>query len=99
MRTPITRPRKCSLAVRIRITAIEIMARLCANPTTIRHAIAAGMLCNCANTSSKAYHIAVAPIMRRATRMPPTRLSAMEPASEPTAKLADRYPSPVWLVP
>src|SRR6266404_1196615 len=56
MRTPITRPRKCALAVRIRMTAIEIMARLCENPASIRHAVAAGMVFICTNTRSVAYH-------------------------------------------
>jgi len=44
----------------------------------------------CTNARSVAYHIAVAPIISRATRMPPIRLRRTEPTSEPTAKLADR---------
>ena len=57
------------------------------------------MVCICANTSSVAYHRMVAEIISRATLMPPTRLKAIEPTNEPIAKLADRYPRPVWVVP
>ena len=99
MRTPITRPRKFSLAVRIRMTAIEIMARLCEKPATTRHAIAVGTVCICTKISKVAYQMIVAPIISRATRISRIRLSTIEPASEPIAKLADRYPSPVRLVP
>ena len=90
MRTPITRPRKCSLAVLIRITAIEIMVRLCAKPASIRQTTAADMVWTCANTSSAAYHMIVAAIINRATRMPPITLRRMDPTKEPMAKLADR---------
>jgi hypothetical protein len=90
MRTPITRPRKCTFALRIRITAIEIIDMLCAMPASIRQAIAAGTVLISANNSSIAYQVTDAPIKRRATRTPPARLSVTEPISEPTAKLAER---------
>ena len=72
------------------MTAIEIMARLCEKPASTRQTIAVGTVCICTNSSSVAYHSTVAAIISRATRMPPTRLSTIEPASEPIAKLADR---------
>ena len=90
MRTPITRPRRCALAERIRITAAEIIDMLCAMPASTRQAIATGMVLISTNTSSIAYQASVAPIKSLAMRKPPARLTVIEPISEPTAKLADR---------
>ena len=55
-----------------------------------RQAMAAGMVLSPTNTSNVAYQASVAPIRSRAMRWPLTRLSVIEPVSEPTAKLADR---------
>ena len=52
--------------------------------------MATGMVLISTKTSSIAYQASVAPIRRRAIRTPPTRLSVIEPVSEPTAKLAER---------
>jgi hypothetical protein len=63
---------------------------LCAIPSSIRQTIAADRLLISAKTSSIAYHVTVAPISRRAARMPLATLRVIDPISEPKAKLADR---------
>ena len=53
-------------------------------------------LCICTNTSSAAYQPMAKTIIMRAGRIErPARLTAIEPSSEPNAKLATSVPSPV----